>query len=255
VHGREKGAEAFSHIRVHKIEKECLMKRLLIGAVMIGVIAGQLAAQRGGMGHSGGGMHFAGGNHYPAGVVVPPIQGAVPGLGASTASWHDHSYRAWERSQWGHNGYNNRYDNRYNNGYSNGYGGYASDYGYGGVFDPFYADRYVDSAPAPQAGVVVLMPQVELPPPPPPPPPPIQPETREYQWPASASDSSATTFSIVSKDGQVQLATAVWVQDNALCYFTPDGRKGRIQIGSVDRQSTRQRNAENHLNLWLPPEG
>ena len=217
------------------------MKRLLIGAVMIGAIVGQLAAQRRGLGHIGGGAHFAGGYHNPGGVVVPPLRDVVPGLGASTLNWHDRSYRGLGASHWGNTGSNY------------GYAGYGPDYGYG-IFDPFYANRYVDVNPAPQPGIVVLMPQVEAPPPPPPPAPPIRPETREYTWPASGTDSSATTFSIVSKDGQVQSATAVWVQDNALCYFTPDGGKGQIPIGSVDRQATRQRNAEKQLTLWLPPD-
>jgi hypothetical protein len=207
---------------------------------MVGAIAGQLAAQHGGTGHPGGGAHFAGGHHYPEGVVVPPVGDVVPGLGPSTLSWHDRSSRGWGANRWGNSGSNY------------GYAGYGPDYGYDYAFDPFYANRDVEPNPAPQPGLVVLMPQVEALPPPPPPP--IRPETREYTWPAAETDSSAT-FSIVSKDGQVQSATAVWVQDQTLCFFTPDGNKGRMAIESVDRQATRQRNAEKQLSLWLPPEG
>jgi len=110
---------------------------------MIGAIAGQLAAQRGGKGHNGGGAHFAGGYDNPGNVVVPPSGDVVPGLGASTLNWHDRFYRGWGASHWG------------NTGSYYGYGVYAPDYGYG-IFDPFYANRYVEANPAPHSGIIVL---------------------------------------------------------------------------------------------------
>jgi hypothetical protein len=78
-------------------------------------------------------------------------------------------------------------------------------------------------------------------------------EMSEYHWPPSGSGSSATTYSIVSKDGRVQFATAVWVQGSALCYYRPDHSTGRMPVDSIDIQATRQRNAEQQL-LWLPLE-
>ena len=85
-----------------------------------------------------------------------------------------------------------------------------------------------------------------------PPEPSIRPEVQEYNWPSAPSDSNAASFSIVSKDGQVQSATAVWVQDDTLCYVTPDGSESRMPIDSIDRQATGQRNAEKQLNICLP---
>jgi hypothetical protein len=47
----------------------------------------------------------------------------------------------------------------------------------------------------------------------------------------------------------------VWVQDDAVCFVSPDGSQGRMPIDSIDRKATRQRNAEKQLNFWLPSEG
>jgi hypothetical protein len=44
----------------------------------------------------------------------------------------------------------------------------------------------------------------------------------------------------------------VWVQDDALCYVTPDGSESCMPIDSIDRQATLQRNAEKQLNTCLP---
>jgi hypothetical protein len=122
---------------------------------------------------------------------------------------------------------------------------------WGYACDPFfYPGNYGGDYPTPSVSV----PQVVAPPPPAVPAPPIRPEVREYHWPSSPSDSSATTLSIVSKDGRVQSAIALWVQDNALCYITADGRESRMPIDFIDRQATRQRNAEKHLNFSLPAE-
>jgi len=120
-----------------------------------------------------------------------------------------------------------------------GYAGYPGDYvgGYQGQAQP---------------SVVVLMPQMAMPPPPMPPPPPARPEIREYNWPASSSSSTPETFSIVTKDHRVESAIAVCAQDGALVYITPDRTNKRIPISSVDREATRQRNAEKHLTLSIP---
>ena len=159
------------------------MKGLLISAVMIGAMAGQLAAQSN-----------------------DPSCGRPP--------WGDNKFPYW---------------------------GYAC--------DPYYASY--DGYPEPSHTITI--PQVVAPQPPAPPPP-VRPEVREYHWPSSGSDTSATTFSIVSKNGRVESATVVWVQDEALCYVTLDGSQRRAPIVSIDRQATSQRNAEKHLYFWLPAE-
>jgi hypothetical protein len=118
---------------------------------------------------------------------------------------------------------------------------------YGGDYAGYYENGYSQASPS----IVVVMPFAA--PPAAPPPPPIQPETREYHWPASANSPAATAFSIVSKDRGVQTAVAVWVQDHSLCYAAPDGSTGRIPIDSIDRAATMQRNSEKDLKLPLPP--
>jgi hypothetical protein len=166
------------------------MKRLLIGAVMIGGMVGHLAANS--------------------------IWSPEPPCGRRPEPPGDNGYPSW-----------------------------------GHACDPLYAGNNGNGYLAPS--VTVAIPQVVAAPPPArPSEPPIRPEVHEYHWPSSHSDSSATAFSIVSKDGRVQSATAVWVQDDALCYVTPDGSESRMPIDSIDRQATRQRNAEKQLNICLP---
>jgi hypothetical protein len=101
--------------------------------------------------------------------------------------------------------------------------------------------------------MIIVMPQLQMPEQPAPPPTPIRPETREYNWPESATSPAASTFSIVSNDRREQPAVAVWAQDHSLCYIAPNGTSGRTPIESIDREATIQRNAEKNLRLWLPP--
>jgi hypothetical protein len=192
--------------------KDCFMKRLLIGAVMIGGIAGQLAAQP----------------NSPGSVVVISAGGAELLLGSPNLSWWDNPSCGRPAGRNGDKGF--------------GYWGYAC--------DPLYANNNVNGYPAPS--VTVAIPQVVAALPARPPEPPIRPEVHEYNWPSSPSDSSAASFSIVSKDGRVQSAIAVWAQDDTLCYVTPDGSESRMPIDSIDRQATLQRNVEKQLNICLP---
>ena len=188
------------------------MKELIIGAVTIGAMIGQLAAQT-----------------YSSGTIVVP---AVPAVVNPNVSWWGYPSRGWRAGRHGDMGFHDS--------------GYAS--------DPFY---YRDDYPAqPDFGVVIVVkPPVEPSPKlPDPPPPPIRSEMREYHWPSSGNDSSAITFSIVCKDGRVQSATAVWVQGDTLSYIRPDGGIGRMPIDSIDREGTRQRNAEKQLRFHLPAE-
>jgi hypothetical protein len=170
-------------VEIHGIleaRKDCFMKRLLIGAVMIGGIAGQLAAQP----------------NTPGSVVVISAGGAELLLGSPNLSWWDAPPCGRPAGRNGHKGF--------------GYWGYAC--------DPLYADNNGNGYPAPS--VTVAIPQVVAALPARPPELPIRPEVHEYNWPSSPGDSSAASFSIVSKDGRIQSATAVWVQDDVLCYVT-----------------------------------
>jgi hypothetical protein len=104
--------------------------------------------------------------------------------------------------------------------------------------------------------------------------PPVQPEIHEYSWPSSSDLTVATpnrevrvavapprpgsdaepcpSFSIVSKDGTVFRARALWVQDSIVHFTTVDGSVGQLPLGGVDRESTHRANAEHNLSLPLP---
>ena len=233
------------------------MKGLLIGAVIIGAAVDQLVAQGVVTLETGGGAHVP--VYFLASVVALPLGDAVPappfvnlnprrwGLPHSSAlrpgdsGFADWAYKppCADTPELCHHGGSRFPDS-----------GYASD-------PAFYPDNYGDSyAVLPSA--IVAMPaiqQADALPQPTPASAPARSEMREYHWPSSDSEnSSATTFSLVSTDGRVQSAIAVWVQGNALCYYTPDQSTGRMPIDSIDREATRQLNAGKHLNLWLPPE-
>jgi len=134
--------------------------------------------------------------------------------------------------------------------FGNGYG-----LSYWGI-DPFYAgyagnmnDDYQQPA---QPSVVVLMPQMQPATPPVPAPAPVHPETRDYNWPASASGTDTVVFTLVSKDQRVESAIAVTVEGNRIFYITPDGGHKEMSMDVLDRERTRQRNAEKQLKLpWL----
>ena len=72
-----------------------------------------------------------------------------------------------------------------------------------------------------------------------------------YSWPDDGAP-AATSFLILSNDGTVRPAVAVWVQGNELHYTAADGVAGRIGIGAIDREATVRVNAERGLRFWLP---
>jgi hypothetical protein len=92
--------------------------------------------------------------------------------------------------------------------------------------------------------------------------PPVQSEIHEYSWPISGDYSGATAngpiadpsplFSIVSKDGTVAHARALWIQDSIVHFTTVDGSGGQLPLDAVDRESTHRANAEHNLRLPLP---
>jgi len=203
------------------------MKALLLGAMIIGAMSAQVAAQAL-ITETGGGEQIS--THLVGTVVAQPAGDAVTGLVILNP-------RRWGLRPWGTR---------------NGDRGYR-DWGY--ASDPyFHPEEYDDAYLAPSTILVTpVIQQAVAPPVPTPPPTPARPEMHEYQWPSSDSGSSATTYSIVSKDGVVHSATLVWIQGKTLCYRTSDDSTGRIPIDSIDRDATRHRNGERQL-LWLPPE-
>jgi hypothetical protein len=100
-----------------------------------------------------------------------------------------------------------------------------------------------------QPGALILLPVPQVSEPPAPPPPPAVPALHEYSWPDSGGD-AATAFAIVAKDGTVQRAIAVWVQDNRLRFITPDGIGRELVLNNIDRPNTVRMNAG--LGLKLP---
>ncbi len=118
------------------------------------------------------------------------------------------------------------------------------DYGYG----------YSGYAPAPNVVVVqqpapyIMLPEA--------PPEPARPEIHEYgsgaPAPVPSPDEESAAFTIVLKDGSVRSAVAVAVQDNMVHLVEPDGRHGRVSLDAVDRDATRRRNRERHMELQLP---
>jgi hypothetical protein len=203
------------------------MKGLFIGVVMMGAMLHQLAAQNVSATATRDGAPYSG---YTLGTVVAlPIGNVVPALVISNP-------RRWFQPPGS--------PSRHGDGFPDS--GYAS--------DPFfYPETYDDAYPVGPSAIVAVPVILNADTPPPPPPTPES-DMRDYHWPSSGGRSSATTYSIVSKDGKVLFAAAVWIQDNVLSYYTPDHNTGRIPIGSIDRQATRQRNAEQQIILWLPPE-
>lgn len=135
----------------------------------------------------------------------------------------------------------NRGDYRGNNGYSDR-GGlyrdyYGDDWGLGYWDSPLYSLGNYD-APRPELPLVVPAPE-----------PPAQPVIHEYSWPDSGP-AGASAFAIVSKDGTVHRALAVWVQDNSLCFAAPNGGGRRLSLNDIDGPATTRMNAE--LKLKLP---
>ena len=117
---------------------------------------------------------------------------------------------------------------------------------YQGYWDSsFYGRDDYDAFPP---GAALIMPAAE---PVSPPPPPATPVVQEYSWPDSDSG-SATAFAIVSKDGTVHRAAAVWVQDDSLCFTTPNGIGEHLALNDVDGKATTRINAELKLKLPMP---
>jgi len=194
------------------------MKRLiLVGMLNAMLVPTWLAAQRGG--GSGGGRGTG-----VAGRLAPPPAGPInraprlDGSGQNLLRGRGDSY-AYDGLGW--------------SGYP-----YFGDYGY----LPGY-NHPGDQSPA--ANIVVEPVQNWAPDPP------ARPTVHEYQWPTS-EDNPAAVFSIVTKDGTVHRAIAVWAQDGAVCFFTPEGAGGQLPIGTVDRERTQQLNAAHRLKLPLP---
>jgi hypothetical protein len=194
------------------------MKQLVIGVIFLWTLflADSAAQGRGGGGRFSGGAG-KGGGYRGGNFGLPPVK-PIPPLGSF--------------------GRFNRFRNQR-------YGSGALGWGYSAAFDGYGDAGYSGQYQIP----IMVMPEPESYTPPPPPP--VRPELHQYTWPESGSDPTAV-FAIVSKNGNVRPAVAVWVQGDTVRYITPEDHDGRLALDSVDREATRSANAAKHLVLALP---
>jgi len=196
------------------------MKPLLfVGLLNVMLLPTWLAAQRGGGGGGGRGMGVAGR------LASPPARPVNRALRLN-GSWRNLSTGRGDSYAYGGFGWPGDLD----------YGDYGYPSGYGQPYDQFWpANRILQPvqnwAPAPL--------------------PRVRPETHDYQWQDSGYNPAAV-LSVVAKDGTVHSATAVWVQDGMVCFFTPEGAGGQLPLVGIDRERTQQVNAEHDLKLQLP---
>jgi hypothetical protein len=117
-----------------------------------------------------------------------------------------------------------------------------------GLSDNF-SDNGACSVEAPSVPREFALP-VEPPLPPPPPQPPVHSVIREYSWPNTNGNSTAR-FAIVSKDGQVRFAAAVWFQNGTINFTDVNGNAIHADVNTVDMESTRKLNAQAGLRWPL----
>ena len=98
----------------------------------------------------------------------------------------------------------------------------------------------------PPAYVIVPQPYIE----------PSKPEIYEYNLPSapvSKADDEQQMFAIVLRDGTVDSAIGVTVQNDLLHLVEPDGGHRSIALDAIDREATRRINRERKLDLQIPP--
>jgi hypothetical protein len=197
------------------------MKRLWFTAVFVCAFTSIGFAQRGGGGRGGGIGNFGWGGRGFDGV-----------------------------GRFGFGG--NRFSRGFNNFNNFGFGGWL---GYGGWGFPLVDDYYGYGGQ--QSPTVVVPVTINFPTPPPPPPPPPEPArlaVRTYVW-ADADASAnqpANTFAIVTKDGAMRSAIAVWAEGSQLHFKAAEGGSGRVPLDAIDRAATLRINSQRGLKLSLP---
>ena len=131
--------------------------------------------------------------------------------------------------------------------------GYGWDLDYGSGFGgyPFYEGSWFPKqyGSEGQASPGVML--MQAPTPPLPPPEPARPAMQIYHWAETGANPQAI-YSIVSRDGVVRHAVAVWVQDNEVRYTAANGAAGRVGLAAIDCGATGRLNAEQQLSLRLP---
>jgi len=204
-----------------------MKQTFFVATVMVVLIPTHALAQRGG---AGAGIGRAMG---PSGSVGRPSARHVNGSDSHLNRF---------ANDFGRTGLG-RSSERRGGGECNGCGGPYPDYGDYGYLP---GDGQAEYQPQGNPSLVIPAQEVQ-----PEPSLPVQPEIHEYQWPG-VSGETGSLFSIISKDGTVYRARAVWLQDSIVHFTNADGGGGQLPLDGVERESTRRANAELNLKLPLP---
>jgi hypothetical protein len=133
-----------------------------------------------------------------------------------------------------------------------GFRGFRNGFGYGLPFLWADGEEYPEQGPP---RLMWVVPQQAQPAPKPPEPPKLVVHDYTKEFGPETPGDTRTTFSIVGSDRTIRSAIAVWVQHDTLSYIAPDGGQGKLPMESVNREQTKQVNAEKGLTLWLPAPG
>jgi len=136
--------------------------------------------------------------------------------------------------------------------------------GMGYAFDGFYANDnnpgpgYAETAPAPPTVIINQNFQTDS----------VHPQFRDYsnvqlpepgavaapssQQGSALPDDQPTIFLIAMQDHSIRPVIAYWVQDDKLHYVTRDGVLDQVSLSQVDRDFSKQLNAERNVPFALP---
>ena len=144
------------------------------------------------------------------------------------------------------------------------YGGYGMGYG----FDGFYASDYsqgpgnvYSAEPAPAPPTVIINQNFQ--------PDSVRPQFRDYSnvqlpepgvvaappaaaTPAALADDQPTIFLIAMQDHSIRPVIAYWVQGDTLHYVSREGVLDQVSLALVDRDFSKQLNAERNVPFALP---
>jgi hypothetical protein len=141
--------------------------------------------------------------------------------------------------------------------------GYGMGYGTGYANDGFYATdynqgpAYADAAPAPPTVIINQNFQTDS----------VRPQFRDYSnvplpepgtvatppaTPGTLADDQPTIFLIAMQDHTIRPVIAYWVQGDTLNYISQDGVMNHVSLALVDRDFSKQLNAERNVPFALP---
>jgi hypothetical protein len=142
---------------------------------------------------------------------------------------------------------------------------YGSGYGMGYAYDGFYATDYnqgpgyTDATPVPPTVIINQNFQTDS----------VRPQLRDYSnvqlpepgvvaappatpTPGALADDQPTIFLIAMQDHTIRPVIAYWVQGDTLNYINQDGVMNHVSLALVDRDFSKQLNAERNVPFALP---